>query len=265
MKMLLYLTIISLLSCSVKQDLSEGVNTVSSSAHKSEDKLTTVDKTNKNEYCWIGMLKESVPVCIYYVAEGELLIGQITYLKTKSKSPIMLLGSKEENGDVRLLEFDSAGNITGIITGAPGEDVFEGSWFSPKTRKELSLHATNKDTVIFLKNRETELSDVFGNYHYQYGAEGSQGDLSIKKIEEHEASFSIVSVTSAPARNIADVPEDTIQLEQTTFTYTIPESDHCGFKVKFYKEFAYVTYTNGYCAGQFGNNATVDGIYLKVK
>ena len=104
---------------------------------------------------------------------------------------------------------------------------------------------------------------IFGRYHYQYTEEGYIGDLEISRIGNDKAAFSLFSVTGAPARNIADVPTDTIPFKGNSFVYTIPESDSCSFKVSFYKGFAVVVYTNGYCSGQFGMNATVDGIFIK--
>jgi len=45
------------------------------------------------------------------------------------------------------LEFEKSRNITGIITGLPTEKLFTGSWFSPKTRKELSLNLVRNPKI----------------------------------------------------------------------------------------------------------------------
>ena len=47
--------------------------------------------------------------------------------------------------------------------------------------------------------------------------------------------------------------------------YKVAETENCEFKVKFYQDFVFVNYTKGTCAGQFGHNATVDGIFIKTK
>lgn len=90
------------------------------------------------------------------------------------------------------------------------------------------------------------------------------GDLYVAILTNNRLRFSIFSVTKAPSRNIADISADTVALS-TNFKYTIPNADGCEIAVTFYKDFAYVTYTKGYCSGIFGFNATVDGYFYKVK
>jgi len=175
------------------------------------------------------------------------------------------LGTIEDDKSYRLLEFEKSGNITGIITGLPTENVFNGSWFSPKTRKELVLKLVKKDTVINSKETGTKLQDIFGHYHYQYSEAGYQGDFEISKLPNSRAAFGITSVTDEPARNVAQINEDTIALNATHFIYKMLDADNCEFSVNFYKGFVYVKYTRGFCDGQFGMNATIDGIFLKTE
>lgn len=202
---------------------------------------------------------------IHYQLDSNLIMGEITYLNTKDKLPIKLFGTIEEDKNYRLLEFDKTGNITGIITGLPSGKIFNGSWFSPKTRKELSLNLTSKDTVINSPTLATELQNIFGHYHYQYSEAGYQGDFEISKLPDNKAVFGITSVTGEPARNVAQIDDDTIKLNNTFFTYKVPDTDSCEFEVKFYKGLALIRYTKGYCDSQFGMNATIDGIFLKIE
>ncbi|MFT3680374.1 MAG: hypothetical protein QM791_08860 [Ferruginibacter sp.] len=218
-----------------------------------------------HQISWAGTINKKVPVFLTYNINESIITGQITYLNTKDKKPIKLIGTIEDDRSFRLLEFESTGNITGIITGKPGVDSFNGAWFSPKTRKELEFAAVKKDTTVAVENTAADLADIAGNYHYQYSEEGSMGDLDIKQLSNGRAVFAVSSVTSAPARNLADVPGDTIDIKSNSFIYKIPGTDSCEFKVKFYKSFAYINYTRGFCDGQFGHNATIDGIFLKVK
>jgi hypothetical protein len=228
------------------------------------DSLLLNSENTDSEFSWIGMINEDIPVFISYVLDSSLIVGEITYLNTKNRTPIKLVGTVEDDKNFRILEFDETGNITGIISGLPGETKFSGRWFSPKTRKELSIQLTRKDTVINLLPIITQLEDVFGHYHYQYSEAGYQGDLEISKLPESKATFRIFSVTSDPARNIAEVEEDIVNLKGTSFIYRIPRTDTCDFLVKFYRDFAYIRYTKGYCEGQFGMNSTIDGIFLKI-
>lgn len=242
--------------------------------------FTNSDKTNENntknfrqsstgkktEICWTGTLNGKIPIFIHYQFDNEVIIGEIIYLNTKNRTPIKLIGTIENwDKKYRLLEFDKTGNITGIITGLPEKDKFNGRWFSSKTRKELTLNLSIKDTVIISKNYQPKLSAIFGGYHYQYSEGGAQGDFHLTKIKNDKAAFNIFSVTGEPARNIAEIETDTIKLTKTEFRYKVPETEDCEFKVVFYNDFVFVNYTKGPCAGQFGHNATIDGIFIKTK
>jgi len=163
------------------------------------------------------------------------------------------------------LEFDTTGYITGVITGLPNDKVFKGNWFSPKSAKDLSIELVKKDTIIESKNIQAEQQDIFGFYHYQYSEAGYTGDFSIEKIDNERVAFDITSVTGEPARNIVEVEKDIIKLTGLSFVYKIPGTDSCEFKVSFYKDFVSINYTKGYCAGESGNNATIDGVFLKIK
>ncbi len=217
------------------------------------------------DLCWSGLVNNKTPVVLHYSIHNKTIAGAIIYLNTKTKTPIKILGSVESDSSYRLLEFEQDGNITGIITGKPGGQFFKGSWFSPKNRKEFPLELTKKDSVIESKELPQVSDDIFGSYHYQYGEDGPHGQFELNKINDKQMAFSIFSVTSAPGRNMADVPLDTIPFSGNSFVYKIPGSDSCEFKVIIYKNFLKVDYTKGPCTGQFGWNATIDGIFLKEK
>lgn len=259
---LVYILLSTIISCSKPEQKTKVSGPVA--PEKTKDSAT-VKRPEGKEVSWKGFLNGKVPVFIHYQLDGNVIVGEITYLNTKNRLPITLLGSIEDDNSYRILEFEKSGNITGIITGSPADGLFKGSWFSPKTRKELTLNLVKKDTAIVSMETEAKLDDVFGHYHYQYSEAGYQGDLEIKKLPASKAVFGITSVTGDPARNLAQIDDDTISLKTTDFTYKLADTDDCEFKVKFYKGFALVQYTNGTCSGQFGFNATIEGIYLKTK
>jgi len=213
--------------------------------------------------CWRGTLDSKIDILLQYQVEGEVVEGELIYLNTKAKEPIKIIGTIEEDQSLRLLEFEPSGNITGILIGTPTASVFEGSWFSPLTRKDLPMQLRRVDTFIATQSITALPASPEGDYYYQYGKEGNQGTLLIRSINNSRVLFEIASVTGAPARNIAYVSPDTITLQGNSFIYTVPETDDCTFKVSFYKDFAYIQYTNGYCNGVFGHNASVDGIFYK--
>ncbi len=217
----------------------------------------------KSRICWRGTLDSRIDILLQYQTEGEVVEGELIYLNTKEQKPIKIIGTVEEDQSLRLLEFEPSGNITGILTGTPTASVFEGSWFSPLTRKELPMQLRRVDTFIATQSITVLPASPEGDYEYQYSEEGSQGTLLVRSAGNGRIIFEILSVTGAPARNIADVSPVTVTLQGNSFTYTVPETDDCTFKVSFYKDFAYIKYTNGYCNGVFGHNASVDGIFYK--
>ena len=261
-KYLVYIPLLTIISCNKSEQKAKNSDSVTPEPSVA---LSSVQKGGEKEISWKGLLNGKTPVFMHYQLDGNLVVGEITYLNTKNKLPITILGTIEDDHSYRILEFEKSGNITGIITGKPTDGTFTGSWFSPKTKKELVLNLVKKDTAVISKHTEAKLDDIFGHYHYQYGDAGYQGDLEIKKLPDSKAVFGITSVTGEPARNLAQIDEDTISLKTTGFTYKLSDAEDCEFRVKFYKGFAVVQYTQGACSGQFGMNATVEGIYVKAK
>lgn len=262
MKHWTYLFLLIIISCNNQQQKVNSTGTLVSAKVPSS---TDIKNKSSDEICWTGTVNGKTPVFLHYRLDSNLIIGEIIYLNTKNKLPITLLGTIEDDKSYRLLEFEKSGNITGVITGLPTSKIFNGSWFSPKTRKELVLNLVKKDTVLNPTPAETKLQDIFGRYHYQYSEAGYQGDFEITELPDSKATFNIISVTGEPARNIAQVNDDTINLATTGFTYKLPGTNDCEFEVKFYRGFAFIRYTKGFCNGQFGMNATIDGIFLKTE
>ncbi|MEJ8757520.1 hypothetical protein WG947_10955 [Pontibacter sp. H259] len=265
MKMRILISVIALtiISCNNQEE----TITTSANLASTQTETTVHPKSQRNkEICWTGTLNGKIPIFIHYQVDGNILVGEITYLNTRDKQPIKLLGTIEAGKSYRLLEFDIAGNITGVIEGTPSEKEFNGSWFSPKTQKELEMKLLPNDTLIASPSIKADPDQSFGEYHYQYGEDGYSGKLAFNKAGDGKAVFDILSLTNVErGPNIAEVEKDTIAFSSDSFIYKIPDSDSCEFKVAFYKGFAYINYTKNYCVGQFGLNATIDGIYLKTK
>ncbi|MGE5107923.1 MAG: hypothetical protein ACM3H8_10285 [Sphingobacteriales bacterium] len=263
MKHWTYILLLTIISCNNQQQNDNSSDTTSLSSTVA---LAGTKTQRNNEICWTGTLNSKTPVFIHYQLDSNLIIGEITYLNTKDKLPIKLLGTIEDDKSYRLLEFDKTGNITGVIEGKPTEKNFNGIWVSPKTKKELVMTLSLKDTLVSCPNIKSDESQIFGSYHYQYGENGYNGDFDISKVGNNKIDFNILSLTNVErGPNIAEVEKDTITMTGNSFIYKIPDSDSCVFKVTFYKGFVYINYTKGYCESQFGLNATVDGIYLKTK
>ncbi len=219
----------------------------------------------QNEICWQGKLNNKTPVFIHYSNHGEIVIGEIVYLNTKKKTPIQIIGIINEQKNIRLLEFEKDGNISGIINASVTENDLNGDWFSPKSKKSLAFKAIKKDTIIKSKNYMPTKDKIFGSYYYQYSNEGSQGNFDLKNKKTNNYSFSFQNFTSDPGRNMADLDGVLKKETENIFTYSQKEEfTKCDIKLFFYKDFLYVKYTNGECEG-FGHNATIDGFYRKTK
>ena len=263
MKHWIYVLSLAIISCNNQQQK----NNSSDNSTSTQGPTTAAQKDqNRKEICWTGTLNGKTPIFIHYQLDGNVIAGEITYLNTKDKQPIRLLGTVEEDKSYRLLEFDKTGNITGVIEGTPTQQEFKGRWVSPKTKKELEMTLLQKDTLISRPSLKPDQNQVFGDYHYQYGDKGYNGDFEFSKVGDDKAAFYIMSFTNVErGPNIAEVEKDTITFKGDSFIYKIPDSDNCEFKVTFYTDFIYINYTRGYCESQFGLNATIDGIYLKTK
>ena len=227
---------------------------------------------------WEGTLGGKIPVFFHYTIKDSILSGEVTYMNTKAKKPIRILGEIRPNGFYRILEFDKEALITGIWSlTIKGESCTgkwyapqDSGWYDPKNRKEFAVKASPSDSLV----REWDLSpiagDLYGMYEYNYTKEnGNIGHFSLEKLTDNRAVFEILGLGAAPGFNHALIEETDIDFEDITtteFDFLLPDSDGCDFKVQFYKDFATVKYTNGYCRnGYFGHNATVEGLFLKVK
>ena len=226
---------------------------------------TAVPPTAPTDSCWTGYLAGKIPVSVQYQRDGQVLMGEITYLNTRNKTPIRLRGTIEADHTYHLLEFDKKGNITGIIVGRPAGQAFTGHWYSPTTDQEFAVKLVKKEVRVASVPIHAKAGQVFGSYTYRFGAEGRQGTFTLTKLTAGKASFELFAVTNAPARNFADVPLDTINLTGTAFTYALLDAPDCAFQVRFYQDFMVVRYTKGDCTNQFGHNATVEGVFLKTE
>jgi hypothetical protein len=171
----------------------------------------------------MGTLNGKTPIFIHYKLDSNVIIGEITYLNTRDKRPIKLLGTVEDDKSYRLLEFDKTGNITGVIEGKPAEKSFNGLWVSPKTKKELSMSLSITDTSVSTADIKPDENQIFGSYHYQYGENGYNGDFDINNIGSNKIDFHILSLTNVErGPNIAEVEKDTLTMTGNSFIYKIP-------------------------------------------
>lgn len=231
-------------------------------------------------YTWLGSLGEDIPVFLQFQVSGEsfgnkghLVVGSLRYLKNRQGTSIPLIGTYSQSGNLRLNEYSAEGEVTGIITGHLQGFLFKGDWDQPYQDKNFSMKLYYLGLHRPAESMDTLPGDIFGAYHYNYSEQGPQGDVVLEKINEKQAELSMFGVTSAPSRNMADGADKTrIDLPQSThFTYNISYDEEacptCKVELYFFKHFLYVIYPEeeNVCKGFFGHNATLEGIYYKVR
>ena len=270
-----------LFSCKSEDKSTESLNVQEEIEKISEEKPNVKEEVTKEiiyAHAWEGKLGGKIPVFIHYTIKDSILSGQVTYLNTKARKPIRIIGEIQANNYYRILEFDKNALITGIWTLKIKGNSCTGTWFAPPksgwydpdNNKEFTVKATPSDSLIPEWNLSPNPNKLFGRYEYNYTKEnGNVGHFTLNKLTDNRADFEILGISSAPGFNIASIEETDVDFEggkDTQFLFKLSDSKDCDFKVIFYNDFATVRYTNGYCqTGYFGHNATVEGLFLKMK
>jgi hypothetical protein len=168
-------------------------------------------------YYWTGTINGKIPIFMWLVERDSLLVGEMVYTQTKTRTPIKLTGFVDPAyPEIRVDEFQPDGMITGIITISKLDSSTSGTWFSPKSRREFTIELHRKDTLLKLDS-SLQPAGISGIYSYAYGKEGHQGVISVKKIGGDHAAIEIECFTSAPARNQATIDRDTVVLHGNQF------------------------------------------------
>lgn len=223
-------------------------------------------KITDASYSLSGLIDQKIPVELTVSVSKNVVLGNIRYVKTKEKKPIKIIGTLDSGTHYHLEEFEKDGNISGIIDVVLKNGKLEGTWSSTKSDAVYPM-ALDVQTKINPKPEifSPVLADHFeGTYTYQYGEDGYQGSIAIKKIKGQMYSYDIGSVTRAPGRNIADASGE-VMIKNNQFTIEINNS--CSFLATFYNGFLSITSVPSEQSRdcEFGLNATLEGTFLKVK
>ncbi|GGE50707.1 hypothetical protein EV200_10271 [Pedobacter psychrotolerans] len=218
------------------------------------------------KYTLTGFINKKIPVELNISVSNQLILGNIRYLNTKLKKPIKIIGLIEDHNQYSLHEFEKDGNISGSIYATLKNNKLEGNWSATKADTSYATSLTVKDNPnlqpeIFSPLQPDQLT---GEYAYQYGDKGYQGNISIKKLSGNTYTYDISSVTRDPGRNIADASGKAV-LKNNQLVILVNKS--CKFRIKFYNGFLMITQESpGQISDcEFGFNATLEGTYLKVK
>jgi len=240
--------------------------------HAAQQELQETEEENEKEivapngtvmFGWTGTINRRIPVFLNFWYEGDLALGEIIYQDSPGKTPIEVYGRIGSDGELRLMEFERSGNISGIIKTIPTDQSLYGTWFSPKSRKEFPIALQRRESTKKIVDSKINISNIPGKYKYQYGPGGAGGELNVLSVKENTVEFNIEAHTGGGSPNLANVENAKAVLNGNMLIYKIPGSDDCEFKIEFFKRFASISYTQGNCNGEFGMNATVEGIFLK--
>ncbi|MEH3112745.1 hypothetical protein [Pedobacter terrae] len=218
------------------------------------------------KYTLSGFINKKIPVELNISTYNQLILGNIRYLNTTSKQPIKIIGHMKDQNQYSLHEFERDGNISGIIDATLKKNKLEGRWYATKSDTSYAITLTfktnqNLKPEIFSPLKPDQLA---GEYAYQYGEKGYQGNITIKKVSGNTYSYDIGSVTHDPGRNIADASGKVV-LKNNQLIIQVNKS--CKFKIKFYNGFLVISKEGSYELNdcEFGFNATLEGTYLKIK
>lgn len=234
-------------------------------AEEAEVASVAPHELSKKELCWTGKFIDDRPVFLHYQQDEDIISGELIYLDENRRVSDRVLGIMQADSSYKLHVFDKSANVYSIISGRPKQDKLVGVVSSTENKKEYEISFDSVDTAIVSLDIAGQPNKVAGSYYYQVGDKGYRGFLEVSKsADEGKISFNILSVTSvSKGPSSAAVERDEVTLDGTSFIYDLPGNNGCKFKVKFYRDFAYVKYVEGDCSKQFAENATIEGLYLK--
>jgi len=223
----------------------------------------TATNPNSGLHYWTGLIGKNIPATLSYYVKDGIINGELIYTGAKNPAPIKVLGMKNEN-TFQLYEFEKDGNITGTWFGNDvTNNVFEGSWFSPTSRKEMKIHLEALDGGKFNDTIRTPQA-IDGTYQYSLGKEGAVGNMEIHSLGKDSVIVSFSNVTDSPARNQAEMDSVHLAIKNNKAIYSdSSETGSCKFSIRFCNGYAVVDYIDGKYECGFGNNAYVKGVYLK--
>ncbi|MFI5138730.1 MAG: hypothetical protein ACHQIM_12960 [Sphingobacteriales bacterium] len=233
-----------------------------------------IPKSVDGLYKFTGKLDGKIPVFLWFVVKDSVLKGEVTYLRTKKRLPITIIGTIirgerfDQNADktivdfITIYEFNKNGYVTGTYEGEFNAKTLSGIWSAPGSEKELKYKLMRKDTS--LNHIDTILTPISinGEYLYHFGEQGSSGGIDIKERSPGEFLVDINCTTPSPQNNVADLETFKAHMVNNTIIYKIPNED-CKFRIRVFNNFIVINYVGKSWNCGFGLNAGVDGVFIK--
>lgn len=267
-KIICFLTIALYFSSCFLENQPDDIETeavVDTVAPKTENPSNELEISNPEimYYEYEGTLEGNIPIQLSFHQSDELVKGELIYKKVGK--PITIIGTVDEGGYYRILEFGAKGMVTGILSGNFKSDAKNLSWFSPESRKSLKMELELKNKKE--DNLDLAHNDILGDYRYEFGKDGALGNLKVNKVTKDSIYFDLSCLTQAPARNMATMEEAAMVINGNKISIDYKEGEFydCAYDILFYKDFAWIKYVDDRAECGFGHNAHVDGIFLKVE
>lgn len=252
-------------------------------------------KTGKNEsatlptnnaqilyYEGTGGINGSIPVSVWFDIKDGLVFGEIVYTRTKNKTPIRLLGKKEEDGSCLLYEMLPNGDISGTIAGTLANGVLSGTWYGRPQKieksegnyevrngKKFPVKISAAERTHAPHNWEFDAKKASGTYAYSLGDNCDDGTLFLQINNDGTVSYRLIGLTGAPFYRTACFPENALSGE-TAITkllgnkILIEEDEKCSIEILLYNDFLVSRYVDGKdCQHRVGNGATAEGLFTK--
>lgn len=240
------------------------------------------EAANVQYYEGKGVINDKIPVAVWFDSKDGLVSGEVVYTKTKTQTPIRLLGRKEKDGSYRLYEVLPNGDISGTITGFLVHGVLSGTWvgrprmieqsegrYEFKEGKEFPIRVNAVDRTHAPYKWTFDAKNASGTYAYSTGDNCDDGTVALQIQEDGSVRYRIIGLTGAPSYRTACFPEDALSGETAAATLhgnriLIEEDENCAIELSLYSDFLVSRYLEGrYCQHLVGNGATAEGLFIK--
>lgn len=212
-----------------------------------------------------GTLNGKIEATLDLHGLGDVVRGTITY--KSSGKPIMVLGTKGEDGTMFLREFQPDGLITGVLSGTSKNGKYVGTWSGNDKEFKMDLSSTRSKSTGDQWPYAVQHS-VAGEYAYHYpepekGMAGAAGTVRIIPKGD-QVTFSMDCVNGPPGYHQAFIDETAATIENNEIRYSMPDAD-CEFVIRFFQGFVMVEHIGEHYDCGFGMGAGIEGEYVKVR
>ena len=226
-----------------------------------------------HRYAFEGTLDGKIAIQLAFEANDiGIAAGEITYTKTKNPTPILIVGTVEENS-FYMYEYLSDGKRTGGYLAIEVKNgKMKGKWHNFDNDKEYSFTAMR--SIAFPKSAEGKLMpespDHIGQ-HYGYWFHNANvdsdfgGHFDFRGAGKNRVHFEAANVPMNIAEGRSEEGRPA-ELQGNHFTYLHMNECDYGFEVYFYPQFMVArSVTCKETLECFGAHTSLEGVYIKTK